>query len=63
MAKRKPKAKAHADDLPAPGERQRCRFPAQWDHISPEQRRTEEARAQQLINGEPIDGTDLYGPK
>ena len=63
MAKRTPKAKAHADDLPAPGKRQRCRFPAQWDHISPEQRRTEEAPAQQLISGEPIDWIDLYGPK
>ena len=63
MAKRKPKAKAHADDLPAPGERQRCRFPAQWDHISPEQRKAEEACAQQLISGEPIDWIDIYGQK
>ena len=55
MAKRKPKAKAHEEDLPDPGERQRCRFPAQWDHISPHQRRVDEERARCLIEGKPID--------
>ena len=51
----KPRRKPKVDpDLPNPGERQRCRFPAQWGNYSEADRRAMEARGRQLVNGDRI---------
>ena len=54
------KPKPLEEDLPDPGERQRCRFPEQWEQQSKAERQAMEARARQLISGEPIDWGELH---
>ncbi len=47
-AKRRKRKAAAEDDLPNPGERQRLRFPAQWERHTKAQRLVMETRARQL---------------
>jgi len=57
-----PKRRRRIEKTPFdPGERQRCRFPDQWDRISLEQHQIEAERAKCLIEGKPIDWGDIWG--
>ena len=60
MPKRRTKTEATPIE---PGERQRCRFPEQWDRISQQQQQVEAERARCLIEGAPISWDDLLGLK
>ena len=50
-AKRRRKRKPVEDDLPNPGERQRCRLPDWWATTDPDDLKRAHDRAKQLIQG------------
>ena len=61
MATRKPTRKSQpVEDLDAMNARRRCRWPEQWERQSKTERQAMEARARQLISGEPIDWGESY---
>lgn len=63
-AKRRTKKKgAVEDDLPNPGERQRCRLPSWWATTDPIELEKAHERGRQLVAGEPITWQDLFGSK
>ena len=61
MATRKPRRKLQPmEDLDAMNDRRRSNWPEQWERQSKTERQAMEARARQLISGEPIDWGESY---
>ena len=60
-AKRRKRKPVVDDDLPNPGERQRCRLPDWWSKYSETDLQAMHARGRQLVAGEPISWDGLIG--
>ncbi len=60
-AKRRKRKPVVEEDLPNPGERQRCRMPDWWESTDQTELQKAHARGRQLINGEPISWDELTG--
>ena len=62
MAAKRHKRKAEVvEDLPNPGERQRCRMPDWWSNYSETDLQAMHARGRQFVAGEPISWDELIG--
>ena len=64
-AKRRKRKPVDEEDLPNPGERQRCRMPDWWETTNPQELRKAHARGRQLVDGgvDAISWDDLIGMK
>ena len=60
-AKRRAKRKQEDETLPNPGERQLARLPSWWETADQGELQKANARAKQLVAGEPISWDELTG--